>query len=324
MLAPTRVKTIFRYPGSKSRKEILDIILGAFPPAFTEYREPFVGSGSVALCIDPSLRRWISDLDGRLMQVYFACVQRPEEFIRQLRAVPPAARDEEERFRELHDHAMENMVGWDIAINYYLLCRLSWGGRVTDSRIGTYLSDPTKFNIVHRPGVLEAFVERIKGCRMTIMDFEDLFLTPAWEKGGSVFVYADPPYVADTERHRSSQLYRKSFTMKDHERLADIASRSPHRVLISLDDHPRVRELYKNWAISAADWHYNLSRTEGRELLISNYPHTITDLRAHYADLGRRKSERKALAARENGKMAATPKARQKMREAWERRRAKP
>lgn len=333
MLATQRVPTIFRYPGSKSRREILNIILGAFPEYFTEYREPFVGSGAVALCVDPTIPRLLNDLDDGLMAVYDACLQRPEAFFASLRSFAPARPDEEvveltsrhrvnKRFLDLFDRAADGSLSHDPAVNWYIVNRLVWSGRVIDIPSRLYMTDARKFDIAHRPGCLEAFASRLKGCLTTCTDFAELLVEPA-HSAGRCFVYCDPPYVADALRGRSQRLYKKHFTVEDHERLADVASRSPHLVLISLDDHPLVRHLYRHWAISAADWHYHLSKTTGKELLISNYAHTITDFSAHFADLGRRTSERKTLAARQNAQLASTPEARAKMRAAWDRRRQK-
>ena len=43
-------KTPLRYPGGKSRATIR--LSSDFPKGFTEYREPFLGGGSVALSVN--------------------------------------------------------------------------------------------------------------------------------------------------------------------------------------------------------------------------------------------------------------------------------
>lgn len=53
-----------RYPGGKSRA--LQKIAQQLPPNFSEYREPFVGGGSVFVYlrqIFPQVRMWINDLN---------------------------------------------------------------------------------------------------------------------------------------------------------------------------------------------------------------------------------------------------------------------
>ena len=60
-----RCKTPLRYPGGKSKatKKLFE----HFPPLmqFEEYREPFLGGGSVAIAVTkahPDMRIWVNDL----------------------------------------------------------------------------------------------------------------------------------------------------------------------------------------------------------------------------------------------------------------------
>ena len=50
-----KLKTPLRYPGGKSR--VVDAILERFPDHFLEFREPFVGGGSVFLAVRQKRRR---------------------------------------------------------------------------------------------------------------------------------------------------------------------------------------------------------------------------------------------------------------------------
>ena len=58
------IKSPLRYPGGKSRA--IDLILAQFPPDIAEFREPFVGGGSVFLALKSTgltQNFWINDLN---------------------------------------------------------------------------------------------------------------------------------------------------------------------------------------------------------------------------------------------------------------------
>jgi DNA adenine methylase len=56
------------------------------------------------------------------------------------------------------------------------------------------------------------------------------------------FAYLDPPYYV-----QGPNLYKHAFAEDDHARLAACFKGAPYQLVLSYDDHPRVRELY-SWA----------------------------------------------------------------------------
>ena len=65
------IKSPLRYPGGKAK--VLDAILERFPEQFLEFREPFVGGGSVFLAVRqkfPNVPVWINDLNLDLISFW--------------------------------------------------------------------------------------------------------------------------------------------------------------------------------------------------------------------------------------------------------------
>lgn len=61
------IKSPLRYPGGKSRA--IKHIAAQLPDSFREFREPFVGGGSVFIYLKqkfPRLKIWINDLNREL------------------------------------------------------------------------------------------------------------------------------------------------------------------------------------------------------------------------------------------------------------------
>ena len=71
-----------------------------------------------------------------------------------------------------------------------------------------------------------------------------------------------------------SNLYCKAFTWEDHVDLARLNHESEHQIIITYDNHDKVRELYSDWYIIEENYRYfvDLKKKRGTELLISNRP----------------------------------------------------
>ena len=64
------IKSPLRYPGGKSKA--IDQIAEYIPDSFSEYREPFVGGGSVFIYLKqkfPHFKFWINDLNRFFMRM---------------------------------------------------------------------------------------------------------------------------------------------------------------------------------------------------------------------------------------------------------------
>lgn len=81
----------------------------------------------------------------------------------------------------------------------------------------------------------------------------------------TAFFYLDPPYCG-TER-----MYDVSFTAEDHLNLKQHLSNIKGLFLLSYNDDPFIRDLYKDFHIEPVKRNNNMSTGNYKELLISNY-----------------------------------------------------
>jgi DNA adenine methylase len=91
--------------------------------------------------------------------------------------------------------------------------------------------------------------------------------------GEDVLFYLDPPYYS-TEHYYAGD----GFTTKDHKRLRDLLSKIKGKFLLSYNDCPEIRSLYKGFNIQTSKKiQYTLgsnthkSKKFVNELYISNY-----------------------------------------------------
>lgn len=279
------IVSIFRYPGGKARRSVCDWIISNAPPAFREYREPFVGGGGIFFSMRRDVKRWVNDVHSGLVSVYLALRDRPTDFIAKCRAVEPERPDDElapagprggvrwnARLKRVFDSVAFDETA-DPAFRYFFCNRTVFGGRVNyalKSRL--YFSNPSGWNIV-ATNALEEAAEALAGVRITCGDYRRLFQEP----GEGVFVYADPPYMTNERLSRSSQLYEHGFSMSDFLEFAIAVRDSPHKIAISFDNEEIARVLFPapRFRILESAWKYSGTtdkvKRSGRELLVVNY-----------------------------------------------------
>ncbi len=264
---PQKTKSPFRYPGGKSR--VRDRILALMPRDTLEYREPFVGGGSVFFGLQKPCKAWLNDVNSPLMAVYLALRDRPEQFIASCRNLVCSV----DTFNRL-----ARDVKGDQALRYYFINRTIWGGRVVLSKEmatrirPTCYTWPEGWKVVHK-NVLERASYKLQGVTLTIGDFVRLFESP----GANVWIYADPPYFRNDSLSKLDRQYEKLFLRKDHKRFQRAVEETEHRVCVSYDDVDVVRD----WAAKAGlflieeSWTYSgnnrRKKQKGKELLLTNY-----------------------------------------------------
>jgi DNA adenine methylase len=257
-------KSPFRYPGGKfyALKHIipfLDII------EHDEFREPFVGGGSVFFGKKKVKTNWINDIEPDIINVYehLLCNEKFESF-KDLFDNEIATKSRHKEIRET-----QFLTKLEIAFKTYYLNRTSYSGIINKPAWGYKegKSSPPK----NWKNFLINANKKLSEIRITNIDFEDVI--KADSDASSVLMYLDPPYfLADQKR-----AYKKPFELSDHLRLMETLKITNHKFCLSYDDCQEVRDLYK-WAnIYEKSWIYNTAnlngktRIKGNELIITNY-----------------------------------------------------
>ena len=258
------VKAPFRYPGGKfyALKHIIPFLDAL---QHDEYREPFVGGGSVFFAKRKAKHNWINDLESEIINVY-------QNF-----ADPGAAESLALRFdgeiasRERHAQvaSMKAISDLDRAFKTYYLNRTSYSGIIHKPAWG-YKEGKSSPPSNWRKFIIGS-TEKLMDVRITSSDFEEVI--NGKPKGSRVLMYLDPPYFhADQKR-----AYTKSFELEDHVRLSQSLRETEYNFCLSYDDCTEIRELY-DWAyIHERSWLYNTAnisgseRITGNELVITNY-----------------------------------------------------
>jgi len=262
--ATDAIKSPLRYPGGKfyALKHIMPYIVCV---PHDEYREPFMGGGSVFFAKKKVKYNIINDLETEIIDLYrwIQDAERCEQLIEML--------SREEATRERHAIIKELVAETEIekVFKTYYLNRTSYSGIINRPAWGYAegKSSPPK----NWGNFLRTASKKLVDVEMFSLDFTEILNMPP--KGRDVLVYLDPPYYhADQKR-----AYTKPFEIEDHIRVAHALRNTKYNFCLSYDDCPEIRELY-SWAnINDVSWLYNTDNKPGqsrkacKEVIITNY-----------------------------------------------------
>ena len=263
------IKSPLRYPGGKSRAvKIISPII----PEFDEFREPFLGGGSVFVYLKqkyPNTTFWINDLYPNLFHFWKQTQQNVDKLIEQVYKW----RNKFENGKKLHRYLLENIETFDElkkASAFFVFNRITFSG-TSESGGFSKAAYEKRFTIssIDRAKLLSSI---LNDTNITNYDYQDVIE----KEGKNVFIFLDPPYFSATK----SALYGKNGNMHktfDHERLVNILKNTTHKWLITYDDSKYIRDLFSfaninEWNLTYGMRNVNKNGNQnGKELFISNY-----------------------------------------------------
>jgi len=263
------IKSPLRYPGGKSRA--IDTIAKLIPD-FDEFREPFLGGGSVFVYIKqryPNKKFWINDLYSELYKFWEMTQKDINSLIDKIyewRNAYPVG-------KELYQFLTQNMTVFndlERAAAFFIYNRITFSGTTLSGGYseGAFAGRFTESSIQR----LSQLSEVVNGSMITNYDYEEV----VQKEGKNVFIFLDPPYYSATK----SALYGKNGNLHksfDHKRFAENMKNCKHKWLITYDDSEYVRELFSFAKITPWNLTYGMrnitenSDQTGKELFISNY-----------------------------------------------------
>ena len=258
------ISSPFRYPGGKYYARRL--ILPRVPP-HQIYCEPFVGGGSVFFGKEPRVPSVLNDLAPGLMNTLQVIRDRPSDLIDMLKGVPAT--------KEMHTYIRTGLTAQgrvSRAAKWFYLNRTSYSGIIKGSACSWGYRPTNSLPPEKWPERIRQCSASLSGALLLAHDFETVI--DALPVGA--FVFVDPPYYASGQ----SRLYECAFILDDHLRLARCLLRNSGRLqfLLTYDDHPDVRALYRWARLTDHQWAYRLAQKKGagsrgktQELFIENY-----------------------------------------------------
>ncbi|WP_375512655.1 DNA adenine methylase [uncultured Nostoc sp.] len=266
------IKSPLRYPGGKSKA--INQIVEYLPKSFSEFREPFVGGGSVFIYLRqqfPHIKIWINDLNCELFLFWKVAQSDITQLVKEIRHIQVKYTNGKSLFTELTSVNVNNLSDLERAVRFFVLNRITFSGTVESGGFSeqAFYKRFTDSSI-ERLEKLENILS--KNVQITNLDYSHLLKS----EGKDVFLFLDPPYFSATK----SKLYGKDgdlHTSFEHQRFANLLQQCHHRWLITYDDSLHIRENFQ-WAnISEWELQYGMNNykqsgaAKGKELFITNY-----------------------------------------------------
>lgn len=265
------IKSPLRYPGGKSRAigTISQIL-----PSFDEFREPFVGGGSVFVYLKqlfPKKKFWVNDLYFELFKFWEMSQKNTAGLIQKIQEWRTTYPEGKDLYQFLNTH-LDTFDDIERATAFFIYNRITFSGT---SLSGGYSEAAFKGRFT------ESSIQRLSefatlvhhNTQITNLDYQEV----VEKKGKNVFIFLDPPYYSATK----SALYGKNGHLHkafDHQKFAQTMQQCKHKWLITYDDSEYIRELFSFANITPWTLTYGMrnvtdsSDQKGKELFISNYP----------------------------------------------------
>ena len=270
------LKTPLRYPGGKSRA--VSKLFQYIPDLnnHKEFREPFLGGGSVALEITkryPKISIWVNDLYEPLHNFWCELQHNGQDLqdaIWSLKNKHPDRVTARELFNkskeDINDQEKSNQ---DRACSFYIVNKCSFSGLTESSSFSAQASES---NFSYR-GIekLSGYSKLIENWTITNLSYERMLSD---EK--DIFSYLDPPYDIKDNLYGKKGDMHKRF---NHDEFANWCDTFCGHQLISYNSDQIVKDRFKEWTVAEfahtytmrSVGCYNIDQAKRKELVLMNY-----------------------------------------------------
>jgi len=281
------LKTPLRYPGGKSRA--CTKMDQYFPNLrdYTEFREPFLGGGSVAIHVSkkyPHLKITVNDLYEPLVNFWVNLQMFGDELTTTLKNLKIAHCNQDSArclFVEMKDVINDtNQTNLDRAVAFYIVNKCSFSGLTESSSFSAQASDSnfSMRGIEKLPGYSEIISHwHINGYSYEYLMREDMH--------DGIFMYLDPPYDIKDNLYGKKGSMHKGF---DHDKFAEDCSQSKIDQLISYNSDQLVKDRFTGLQWKAAEFdltytmrsvgEYMKEQQTRKELLLFNYETSVESM----------------------------------------------
>jgi DNA adenine methylase len=245
------------YIGGKNRlaTKIIDLL-----PLHTTYVEPFAGGAQVFFHKPPSIVEVLNDMNGDIVNFFRVCQWHYEELLRYLNYCLMSRKV----YESLAKAVPETLTDVQRAGRFFYLQKNSFGGLVVKQNYHYTVTARSNYNPERIPEAIAAAHKRLQRVQIECLPYEKIL--EKYDRP-TTFFYLDPPYW-------NRFLYRFNFKKEDFIALEKRLHTLKGKFILSLNDCPEVRKLFKAFYIRKESMAYSSQRKAGRtygELLIANY-----------------------------------------------------
>lgn len=252
-------KPIIPWLGGKRR--LADKILPLFPK-HSCYVEPFAGGAALLFARpEPAKVEVLNDVNGDLVNLYRVVQHHLEEFVRQFKW----ALSSRQMFKWQKEARPETLTDIQRAARFYYLMQNCFSGKLEGMTFGTATTSPPGLNLLRLEETLSAAHLRLARIFVEHLSWQEC--VKRYDRPHTFF-YMDPPYWATAG-------YGVEFGIEQYTAMADAMRTMKGRALVSVNDHPEMRQAFAGFPMQVLDIRYTVGGGSGvprRELLIQSWP----------------------------------------------------
>lgn len=263
-----------RYPGGKQLlTHVLSHLIRVNGVEGGTYVEPYAGGAGAALSLlfgEHVHKIVINDADRRIFSMWWALLNKTDEFLQLLQDTRISMRQWDVQKEIYRTPGRRSRLELGFATFYLNRSNRSGilvnggpvGGRKQTGKWGI----DARFNkreLAKKIDRIALYKDRIEVHNLDGVELLKSVVAPRM-KTESVFVYLDPPYYVHGNR-----LYMSLAEHKDHEALRDCLTKAPFPWVLTYDNVPQIRKLYRDFRQVNFNIDYRAAeRREGKEVMI--------------------------------------------------------
>lgn len=228
------------------------------------YAEPFIGMGGIFLRRSIAAKSEVINDYNKEVSNFFRILQRHYVPFMEMMRFQITTRTE---FQRLSGTKPDTLTDLERAARFLYLQRTCFGGKADGQTYGVTKTSPARFDITKLSPMLEDLHTRLTSVVIECLSYEGFI--QRYDSKDTLF-YLDPPYY-NCEDYYGHGMFSKDDFIKLNSLLNAIQS----RFILSLNDVPEVRDIFKGFKIEAVKTKYSLAGKSKKnkpvgEVLISN------------------------------------------------------
>lgn len=249
-----------RYPGGKSRA--VKAIYSLIPTHETKLCSPFLGGGSIELACTTKMQVYGADIFEPLTAFWRVLLEEPERLANRVEQYySDLTSQDSELTRTMFYNLQKRFIHLsnrvERAAAFFVLNRSSFSGTTLSGGMSP-----------GHPRFTPSAIERLRSFKADNFQVEHADYRDVIPQHDDAFLYLDPPYMNGQALYGVKGNTHKTF---DHLALAELLQKRD-RWLMSYNDCPEVRELYKDNSKVSIEWIYGMSKDkQSKEILIASH-----------------------------------------------------
>lgn len=213
----------------------------------TTYAECFVGMGGIFLRRDVRPKAEVINDWSEDVSTFFRVLQHHYSAFLDMCRFQITSRSGFEKLLALDPASLTDLQR---SARFLYLQRLAFGGKVAGRTFGVAPSNSARFDLTKLAPMLEALHERLAGVVIERLHWEAFI--QRYDRPGTLF-YLDPPYYGSENDYGKGLFDRSEFA-----RMAEVLGGLKGRFILSINDHPDIRETFSEFSTSPVQTTYSV------------------------------------------------------------------